>query len=156
MVGRTFKLRLRNPARLGVLALAALLPAACAAPRIAPPANPFAGGWTTPERQQIVFRDGTVLIQPDNAAPTPLSAASCDGRFSFGYARKSRADLLTLAPTQPDVTGKLAELLARPDYPVAEAVCGGGATTYVLLDERDLVAIHRDADVAGIERLSRL
>ena len=34
--------------------------------------------------------------------------------------------------------------------------CGEGASTYVLLDDRDLVVIHRDRDVAGIERLSRL
>jgi hypothetical protein len=85
-----------------------------------------------------------------------MSAASCDGRFSFGYERKSRAELLMLAPRQPDVTRRLAGLLVRPDYPVAEAVCGEGDTTYVLLDDRNLVAIHRDREIAGIERLSRL
>jgi hypothetical protein len=85
-----------------------------------------------------------------------MSAGSCDGRFSFGYEHKSRAELLMLAPRQPDVTGRLAELLVRPVYPVAEAVCGEGDTTYVLLDDRDLVAIHRDGEIAGIERLSRL
>ena len=44
----------------------------------------------------------------------------------------------------------------QPDYPVAELSCGEGGSTYVLLGERDLVAIHRDRDIAGIERLSRL
>jgi 16S rRNA A1518/A1519 N6-dimethyltransferase RsmA/KsgA/DIM1 with predicted DNA glycosylase/AP lyase activity len=43
----------------------------------------------------------------------------------------------------------------RPDYPVAELGCGEGGTTYVLLDDGKLIAIHRDADVAGIEELSR-
>ena len=144
-------------ARLGVLALAMLLPAACAAPLLAPQvANPFAGGWTTPERQQIAFRNDTVLIQPAGMPPIPMSTASCDGRFSFGYERKSRADLLMLAPRQPDVTGRLAALLVRPEYPVAEAVCGEGDTTYVLLDRNDLVAVHRDREIAGLERLSRL
>ena len=28
-------------------------------------------------------------------------------------------------------------------------------TTYVLVDDRNVVAIHRDADVAGVEQLSR-
>ena len=46
-------------------------------------------------------------------------------------------------------------MLGRPDYPVAELGCGEGGTTYVLLDDHNLVAIHRDADVAGIEQLSR-
>ena len=147
----------RTAARLGVLAAAALLPAACAAPGTAPPvpANPFAGGWTTPERQQIAFRNDTVVIQPAGVPPTPMSAASCDGRFSFGYEHKSRADLLMLAPRQPDLTGRLAALLVRPDYPVAEAVCGEGDTTSVLLAARDLVAVHRDREIAGLERLSR-
>ena len=44
----------------------------------------------------------------------------------------------------------------QPDYAVAELACGEGNSTYVLLDDRDLVAIYRDRDVAGIERLSRL
>ena len=56
---------------------------------------------------------------------------------------------------QPDLRDRLARLLVRPDYPVAELGCGEGDTTYVLLGDRDLVAIYRDAGVAGIERLSR-
>ena len=41
--------------RLATLALAALLPAACAVPQPpSPSANPFAGAWATAERQQIV------------------------------------------------------------------------------------------------------
>ncbi len=81
---------------------------------------------------------------------------SCGGTFRFGYGRESREALIGLAPHQPDLTGKLASLLAAPDYPVAELTCGEGASTYVLLDERGLVAIYRDRDIAGIERLSRL
>jgi hypothetical protein len=30
-----------------------------------------------------------------------------------------------------------------------------GGTTYVLIDDRNVVAIHHDADVAGVEQLSR-
>ena len=138
--------------RLALLAAAALLPAACATE---PPANPFAGAWSTAERQQISFRDNTVVVQPPNAAPTPMAAESCDGAFRFGYGHKSRDALLALTPQQPDLRDRLARLLVRPDYPVAELGCGEGDTTYVLLDDRDLVAIYRDAGIAGLERLSR-
>ena len=139
--------------RSAALAVLAAL-AGCAAPQ--PPANPFAGDWATADRQQIAFRNDTVLVHPPGAQPTAMAAGSCDGAFRFGYTRKSREALIGLAPHQPDLRGKLASLLVQSDYPVAELVCGEGASTYVLLDERDLVAIHRDRDIAGIERLSRL
>ena len=35
-------------------------------------------------------------------------------------------------------------MLPRPEYPVAEVTCGEGGTTYVMLGEQDLLAIHRD------------
>jgi hypothetical protein len=140
--------------RLAVLAFAAALPIGCAAPE--PPANPFAGAWSTAERHQIAFRADTIVVNPPNAAPTAMAAESCGGAFRFGYGRKTREALLGLALRQPDVSGKLASLLVRPDYPVAELACGEGYNTYVLLGERDLVAIYRDRDIAGIERLSRL
>ena len=48
---------------------------------IAPPpsANPFVGAWTTAERQQIAFRDDTVVMNPPGEPPTPLGAEICDG-----------------------------------------------------------------------------
>jgi hypothetical protein len=140
--------------RLVLLALAAALPIGCAGPE--PPANPFAGAWTTAERQQIAFRDNTIILNPPDALPTAMAAESCAGAFRFGYGRKSREALIGLASQQPDLRGRLASLLVRPDYPVAELACGEGDSTYVLLGERDLVAIYRDRDIAGIERLSRL
>jgi hypothetical protein len=139
--------------RLAMLAFAAVLPIGCAVPE---PPNPFVGAWTTTERQQIAFRDNTIVVNPPDAQPTAMGAESCAGAFRFGYARRSREALIALAPHQPDLRGKLASLLVRPDYPVAELGCAEGGSTYVLLDERDLVAIYRDRDVAGIERLSRL
>jgi hypothetical protein len=149
--------------RLTALALVALLPAAaCAVPRLAPPTptptptNPFAGTWSAGERQQIGFREATVVISSGGAPPTPLSAATCDGTFRFGYGRESRAALLGLPLHQPDLQRQLAAILTAADYPVAEAICGEGGTVYVLLDQHDLLAIHRDRDVAGVERLTRL
>src|SRR5258708_22802738 len=129
--------------RLALLTLAAL-PMACASPE--PPANPFVGAWTTAERQQVAFRNDTVVVHPPNAGPTPMAAESCDGKFRFAYDHKSRDVLLGLTPRQPDLKKRLARLLVRPDYPVAELTCGEGASTYVLLDDRAVVVIHRDQD----------
>jgi hypothetical protein len=134
------------------LVLLAALPVACAAPT---PQGPFEGAWGGAERHQISFRDNTIVQQAVGTPPTTLSAATCDGKFRFGYARRSRDALIALAPQQPDIRSRLTLLLVRPDYQVAELGCGEGGTTYVLLDERKLIAIHRDADVAGIEELSR-
>lgn len=132
------------------LALAALLPAGCAYFE-PPPANAFAGAWANSDRRQIAFRDNTIVVSPPNA----LGAASCDGKFRFAYGQKSRDALLALTPRQPDLRRRIAAQLIKLDYPVAELACGGGGTTYVLLAERDLLAIHRDGDIAAIERLSR-
>ena len=134
------------------LILLATLPAACAAPE---PQSPFTGTWSGAERHQISFRDNTVVQQPAGAPATALGPDTCSGRFGFGYARRNREALIALAPEQPDLRSRLTLLLVRPDYPVAELGCGEGGTTYVLVDDRNLIAIHRDADVAGIEQLSR-
>ena len=143
----------RSMPRLIVLAVAAVLPAACAAPE---PPNPFAGAWTTAEHQQIAFRDNTIVVNAKDAAATPMAAESCAGAFRFGYGRKSREALLGLALQQPDLRKRLAALLVQPEYPVAELACGAGDSTYVLIGDRELVAIYRDRDIAGVERLSRL
>jgi hypothetical protein len=153
-LGVSMRSLVKSLPRLAVLALAAALPIGCAAPE--PPANPFAGAWTTAERHQIAFRDDTIVVNPPNAQPAAMGADSCAGAFRFGYGRKTREALMALAPRQPDLSGRLASLLVQPDYPVAELACGEGYNTYVLIGERDLVAIYRDRDIAGIERLSRL
>lgn len=142
--------------RLTLLAVIAALPAACAAPRPAPPASPFAGTWTTAEHAQLSFRDDTVVMSPPGEAPTPLGAATCDNNFRFAYGRQSRGALLGVVARQPDLQHRLQGILTRPDYQVAELACGEGGTVYVLLDDRDLLAIHRDRDIGGIERLSRV
>ena len=84
------------------VALAALLPAACVGPTPPGPANPFVGAWNTAERQQIAFRDDTVVMSPPGTPPTPLSAGVCEGRFRFGYDRRSREALLALTAQNPN------------------------------------------------------
>jgi hypothetical protein len=147
-----------NP-RLAAVLLAALVPAACAAPpapRPSPPANPFAGAWSSGEHQQIAFRDDTIVLSLPDAPPTPLSAAACDGTFRFGYGRENRSALIGLPLHQPDLQHELAAVLQAAEYPVASVICGDGGTVYVLIDARDVLAIHRDRDIAGIEHLTRL
>jgi hypothetical protein len=138
-----------------VTTLIALAPAACT---IAPPAalNPFVGSWSTAERQQIAFRDDTVVFNPPGEKPTPLGAETCAGKFRFSYSRQSREAILATVGRQADLRRNLTGLLVQPDYPVAELSCGEGGTTYVMLGDKELVAIHRDQDIAGVERWSRL
>ena len=130
----------------------AMLPAAC----MTPPANPFLGVWTTPEHNEITFRDGTLVVSPTGEPQTEMSPQACAGKFHFGYSRKSRDALTALVPQQPDLRAKLGTMLQQPEYPVAELGCDQGENTYVLLDDHDLLAIYRDADVAAVEQLSRL
>ena len=118
---------------------------------------PVSGAWATPERNAITFRDATVVVTPTSGeAPTEMSPQACAGRFHFGYSRKSRDSLTGLIARQPDLRAKLDSLLRQPEYPVAELGCDQGDNTYVLLDDRDVVAIYRDGDIAAVERLSRL
>ena len=58
-------------------------------------------------------------------------------------------------PQQPELRQRLSAQLTGPEYSVAELTCGDGGTTYVLLGNRDLLAIHHDREIANIERLSR-
>ncbi len=142
--------------RLGA-AVAALLPAACAGlPSRSPPPNPFFGAWTTEDRDRIEFRQDTVVLLPAGEPPIPIGATECAGAFRFRYGRMTRASLTGLAPSQPDVQAKLSGILVQPIYPVAELGCDHGVSTYVLLDHADLVAIYRDEDIVGFDRLTRL
>ena len=143
-------------ARLLPVLLIAVLPAACAAPAPPPPANPFAGSWGSPEKSRITFRDNTIVVNPPNQPATTLGPAACEGRFRFGYTRKSREAIAAGIARQPDLRARLGGLLTQPEYEVAELGCDRGENTYVLLNDRDVVAIYRDGDVAAMERLSRL
>ena len=72
------------------VALIPALLAACTVASAPPPANPFVGAWSTAERQQIAFRDDTVVMNPPGQPPTPLGADTCEGRFRFAYGRQNR------------------------------------------------------------------
>jgi hypothetical protein len=135
------------------LTLAAVL-LACVAPE--PPAqNPFLGTWATAENDSVTIRQDTIVqTQPDGHS-TALDKATCGGVFRFGYDTQSRKALTDLIARQPDLRKKLSDLLVEPSYPVARLDCDRGDQTYVLLNDRQLVAIYRDGDIGAIDRLAR-
>ena len=65
-------------------------------------------------------------------------------------------EITNLTPRQPDLRRRLAALLTRPDYQVAEVNCGDGYSAYVLIDAGAVMVIHRDREVGGLEQLTRL
>jgi hypothetical protein len=60
-----------------------------------------------------------------------------------------------MLPRQPNLSQNLSSLLVAPTYPVASLRCDQGDHTYVLLNDRELVAIYRDGDIGVVERLAR-
>ena len=118
-------------------------------------ANPFLGTWETAEHASITFRPDTVLQNPPAGPPQAFGEDTCGGVFRFRYTSKSREALAALIPRQPDVQGELSQLLPQPRYRVAELACDQGDQTYILLNDRELVAVYRDGDIGGIERLAR-
>jgi hypothetical protein len=133
----------------------AALPLACALPEPRVD-NPFIGTWAVAEADgSITFRPDTVVQNTPNGPGVALDDATCRGVFRFAYAEKSRDALTGLVPRQPELRGRLLALLVAPDYRVAELTCDQGDQTYVLVDPRQLVAIYRDGDIAGVERLAR-
>jgi hypothetical protein len=146
-----------SPRRLArsVLILFALAPAACADFRFGFAPNGFIGAWTTEDQGRVSFTEDTVVLTSPNGQPAPISAAECNGGFFFHYGRMTRESIAGIAAAQPDVDKKLSDMLVNPVYPVAELGCDRGTSTYVMLDDRDIVAIYRDRDVVGLDRMSR-
>ena len=136
-----------------VLVLAAM-PLACVAPEPSVQ-NPFLGTWATAENDSVTIRQDTIVqTQPDGRS-TALDKEACRGVFRFSYDTKSSQALTDLIARQPEVRKKLSELLVEPSYQVARLDCDRGDQTYVLLNDRQLVAIYRDGDIGAIDRLAR-
>lgn len=143
--------------RLSPRALLVLIPAAlfaCAAPP-APPPNPFIGTWATGDNNTITIRQDTVVQNQPDGRNTPLDSETCNGAFSFGYSVESRATLTGLLPRQPNLSKDLSALLVAPHYPIATLRCDRGDQTYILRNDRELIAIYRDGDIGAVERLAR-
>ena len=130
-------------------------PLACVVPEAAPSRNPFVGTWATTDNDSVTIRQDTIVqTQPDGQS-TALDKNTCPGLFRFVYDTQSRQALTELIPRQPDLRKKLSDLLVEPSYPVARLDCDKGDQTYVLLNDRQLVAIYRDGDIGAIDRLAR-
>ena len=141
----------------GVVALLILTgsPLACVTPEPTAARNPFVGTWATADNDSVTIRQDTIVqTQPDGHS-TALDKNTCRGLFRFGYDTQSRQTLTDLIPRQPDLRKKLSDLLVEPSYPVARLDCDRGDQTYVLLNDRQLVAIYRDGDIGAIDRLVR-
>ena len=154
MIGRAHRAR-RARGRLAV-ALLALLPTGCAIFEGPAPPNPLIGSWTTAERDKVTFQPDAVVVTPDKGKPTTMGAAECNGVYKLAYGRMATTPLKQLFSSQADLTAQLKQLLVQPEYPVAEITCDRGGTTYLMLDDRQLLAIYRDGAVGGIERMTRL
>jgi len=140
--------------RVVAVLILAVIPLACVTPEPAA-RNPFIGTWATADNDSVMIRQDTIVqTQPDGRS-TALDKDTCRGVFRFAYDTQSRQALTDLIARQPDLRKKLSELLVEPSYPVARLDCDRGDQTYVLLNDRQLVAIYRDGDIGAIDRLAR-
>jgi hypothetical protein len=144
----------RQPFQRAARTLLAAALAACAVPQ-PPPPNPFVGNWATADNDTVTIREDTVVEHQSNGQSTALDSKACNGAFSFGFAVWNREALTGLLPRQPNLDKNLSELLTAPTYPVALLRCDQGDHTYVMLNDRELVAIYRDGDIGVVERLAR-
>jgi len=130
-------------------------PLACIVPEPTLPRNPFVGTWTTRDNDSVTIRQDTIVQTQADGQSTALDQNTCRGLFRFGYDTQSRQALTDLIPRQPDLRKKLSDLLVEPSYSIARLDCDRGDQTYVLLNDRQLVAIYRDGDIGAIDRLVR-
>ena len=135
--------------------IVAAIPLACAPPAPPQSENPFVGNWVTADSVSITIRPDTIVQHQPDGESIALDQNTCRGVFRFSYGTKSRQALTALVPRQPELRQRLTGLLIEPSYPVAELDCDGGDQTYVLLNDRQLVAIYRDGDIGAIDRLAR-
>jgi hypothetical protein len=133
----------------------AAIVAACAAPQAPPPANPFVGTWATRDDDTVTIRQDTVVENQPNGQNIPLDNSTCNASFSFGYGVRDRTALIGLLSRQPNLEQNLSDLLQAQSYSVAVLRCDKGDHTYVLIDDRELLAIYRDGDIGVIQRLVR-
>jgi hypothetical protein len=135
--------------------IAAAIPLACAPHPPPQVENPFIGNWVTADNTNITIRPDTIVQHQPDGESIALDKNNCRGIFRFSYSTRSRQALTALVPRQPELRQRLSDLLVEQSYPVAELDCDRGDQTYVLLNERQLVAIYRDGDIGAIDRLAR-
>jgi hypothetical protein len=140
---------------LGAAALLALLPTGCAFFEGAPD-NPLLGTWSNADNDRVTFKADGVVIAPSKGAAAAMGPGDCSGVYKLAYGRMATAPFNTLFPSQPDLEDKLKQALVKPEYPVADVTCGQGGTTYMMIGDREVLAIYRDAGIGGVEHLTRM
>jgi hypothetical protein len=141
--------------RSAATAVLAAAPLGCAVSPQDGAENPFVGNWATAENASITIRQETVVQHQPDGQSTTLDRSACRGVFSFAYGTKTREALADLLPRQPELQRRLSDTLVEPNYRVAQLDCDHGDQTYVLLNDRQLLAIYRDGDIGVIDRLAR-
>jgi len=141
--------------RVVIMVTVAGIPLACTLSSLEHAENRFVGTWATSENASITIRPDTIVQHQPDGESTALDKNTCRGIFRFTYGTKTRQDLTGLVPRQPDLQRRLSDLLVDQSYPVAELDCNRGDQTYVLLNDRQLVAIYRDGDIGAMENLAR-
>ena len=137
----------------GIFILIPLALFACAVPQAAG-ANPFIGTWANAENDTITIRQDTVVEnQPNGQAHRSTTPVQRRLQLWLFPAEQRNIDWNVAAATQPQP--EFVDLLVAPTYPVASLRCDQGDHTYVLLNDRELVAIYRDGDIGVVERLAR-
>ncbi len=149
---------IKTPMRLASALATVLLTASCGFLPFSfeQPANPLIGTWTTEDHNQVTFRTDAVVVTPDKGQATTMGPGDCNGRYQLQYGRMGTGALQKAFSSQPDLESKLQRLLVQPDYPVADVTCDQGGTTYLLLDNHQMLAVYRDAGVGGTEAYTRL
>ena len=84
-------------------------------------ADPFVGDWVTAENASITIRPDTTF-GINLTASTTLDTTACRGMFRFGRGTKSRQDLTSLVPRQPDLRQKISDILVEQSYPIANSI----------------------------------
>ena len=141
--------------RIGSVIMCSALLLTCTTAPASREENPFVGNWVTAENASITIRPDSIVQHQVDGESTILDETACRGVFRFVYGTKSRQDLTGLVPRQPDLRQRLSDALVEQSYPVVELDCDRGDQTYVLLNDRQLLAIYRDGDIGAIERLAR-
>jgi hypothetical protein len=145
--------RPRTPRVLALVVFTAL-PLACT-PAPLQAENPFIGNWASAEDAGITIRADTVVQHQPDGESTTLDKSACRRVFRLVYDTKTRQALINMVPRQPDLRQRLADLLVEQSYPIVELDCDRGDQTYVLLNDRQLLAIYRDGEIGAIDRLAR-
>jgi len=136
--------------------LGVLLCASCGFVESTAPASPLLGSWADPDHNKVTFQPDAVVLTPDKGEATTMGPSACNGVYKLQYGRMMTPALQQSFASQPDLENKLKQFLTKPEYPVADVTCDQGGTTYLMLDDSQMLAVYRDAGVGGTETLSRL